>query len=582
MIEEIHIRDLGVITDAVLPLGPGLSILSGETGAGKTMVVTALGMLLGHRIDAGVVRSGADKAMAEAVVSVAEDHPAVRLVEDAGGDVDRENAPDGAGAQGEIATVQLSRTVAAEGRSRAHIGGRSAPVARLSDIGQTLVAVHGQSDQLRLRSAAAQRHALDTYAVAHTAHDFQQVMADYQQNLAEYEEVAGQLRDIREKTRERALEAQSLQAALEKIDAVDPRPGEDTDLDSQSQKLTHIESLRVAAHTAQVALNGDDTEGSPSAVVLIAAAHHALEQESAVDPDLANLAQRVQELSVLVNDISADLSGYVSGVDEDAPARLAQVESRRAALRSLTRTYGADIQEVLEFADTARARLATLVDDPQREEQLAARYAQLRATLDTQSTALLERRQVAAEQLCASVNAELAALAMPNAALVVEVTPTEVCDRHGRDRVEFLLRPHAEATPRPLGKGASGGELSRLMLALEVVLAAVDPVPTFVFDEVDSGVGGKAAVEIGRRLKMLARHVQVLVVTHLPQVAAFADQHILVSKSADSTVSDVRVLDQEQRVVELARMLAGHENSQAAREHAKELLDAATAPPSHS
>lgn len=574
MIEEIHIRDLGVITDAVLPLGPGLSILSGETGAGKTMVVTALGMLLGRRADAASVRAGADRALAEAVVTVGCEHAAVALVEDAGGDVDQDDAG---------TTLQLSRTVAATGRSRAHVGGRSTPVARLGEIGETLVAVHGQSDQLRLTSAAAQRHALDTYAAVYATSDFPQLLAAYRETLAEHQQIDAQLREIREKVRERALEAQSLQIALEEIDAVDPQPGEDTDLDAESQKLTHLEALRTAATTAQSALNGDDVDpDAPAAVVLIAAAQHALDQESEADPELAGLATRVRELSVLVNDVAADLSGYAAGLDEDGPARLAEVESRRAALRSLTRTYGADIAEVLEFAQTARARLETLVEDPQREEELAARLSELSSELQAQSLALTDKRRAAAEELSTAVGTELAALAMPNAALVVTVEPTESYDRNGRDRIEFLLRPHAEATPRPLGKGASGGELSRLMLALEVVLAAVDPVPTFVFDEVDSGVGGKAAVEIGRRLQMLARHVQVLVVTHLPQVAAFADQHILVSKSADSTVSDVRVLDEDERVVELARMLAGHEDSQAAREHARELLDSALLPTSQS
>lgn len=581
MIEEIHIRDLGVIPDAVLPLGPGLSILSGETGAGKTMVVTALGMLLGRRSDAGSVRSGADRALAEAVVTVPAWHTAVKLVEDAGGDVDYEPAAEDGTA--DSATLQLSRTVAAGGRSRAHVGGRSAPVARLGELGETLVAVHGQSDQLRLTSATAQRHALDTYAAMHASGDFPQLLAAYRETLSEYESVSTELREIREKVRERALEAQSLQMALEEIDGVAPQPGEDAELDAESQKLTHLEALRTAATTAHAALNGDDLDpDSPAAVVLIATAQNALDQESDADPDLEELAARVRELSVLVNDVAADLSGYASGLDEDGPARLAEVESRRAALRSLTRTYGADIAEVLEFAETARTRLESLVEDPQREEHLAEQQTELRQQLETHAAALTDRRQAAAEALCAAVGGELAALAMPNAALVVEVTPSETFDRNGSDRVEFLLRSHAEAAPRPLGKGASGGELSRLMLALEVVLAAVDPVPTFVFDEVDSGVGGKAAVEIGRRLKMLAQHVQVLVVTHLPQVAAFADQHILVSKSQDSVVSEVRVLTDEERVVELARMLAGHEDSRAAREHARELLRDAVLPASQS
>lgn len=570
MIEEIHIHDLGVITDAVLPLGPGLSILSGETGAGKTMVVTALGMLLGNRADAGAVRSGSSKALAEATVRVPVDHAAVGLVEESGGTVDREEV-----GGGDEALILISRTVSAEGRSRAHVGGRSAPVGTLAAVGESLVAVHGQSDQLRLKSAGAQRTALDDYAGQPVAAE----LAVYREELARYRSVVATLRAAKENSRERALQAQSLTTALAEIDAVEPVPGEDTQLDAESEKLTNLESLRTAATTAHAALSGSEADDAPeaNAVALLSHAQQALELESDADPDLAALAARVRELTVVAADVAADLSGYASGLDEDGPARLAEVEARRSALRALTKKYGATIDEVLSWADEARTQLDELVVDPQREEQLRAEGERLHASLEKHAATLLTLRRAAAEKLAAAVSAELTALAMPNASLVVAVEPSERFTDDGRDTVEFMLAPHAQATPRPLGKGASGGELSRIMLALEVVLSEVDPVPTFVFDEVDSGVGGKAAVEIGRRLKMLARNVQVLVVTHLPQVAAFADQHILVTKSSDSSVSDVKVLTEEERVVELARMLAGHEDSDAAREHARELLRDATA-----
>ena len=570
MIEEIHIHDLGVITDAVLPLGPGLSILSGETGAGKTMVVTALGMLLGNRADAGAVRSGSSKALAEATVRVPVDHAAVGLVEESGGTVDREEV-----GGGDEALILISRTVSAEGRSRAHVGGRSAPVGTLAAVGESLVAVHGQSDQLRLKSAGAQRTALDDYAGQPVAAE----LAVYREELARYRSVVATLRAAKENSRERALQAQSLTTALAEIDAVEPVPGEDTQLDAESEKLTNLESLRTAATTAHAALSGSEADDAPeaNAVALLSHAQQALELESDADPDLAALAARVRELTVVAADVAADLSGYASGLDEDGPARLAEVEARRSALRALTKKYGATIDEVLSWADEARTQLDELVVDPQREEQLRVEGEKLHASLKKHAATLLTLRRAAAEKLAAAVSAELTALAMPNASLVVAVEPSERFTDDGRDTVEFMLAPHAQATPRPLGKGASGGELSRIMLALEVVLSEVDPVPTFVFDEVDSGVGGKAAVEIGRRLKMLARNVQVLVVTHLPQVAAFADQHILVTKSSDSSVSDVKVLTEEERVVELARMLAGHEDSDAAREHARELLRDATA-----
>lgn len=570
MIEEIHIHDLGVITDAVLPLGPGLSILSGETGAGKTMVVTALGMLLGNRADAGSVRSGSAKALAEATVRVPSDHAAVALVEESGGAVDSETV-----AGTEEALVLLSRTVSAEGRSRAHVGGRSAPVGTLGAVGETLVAVHGQSDQLRLKSPAAQRTALDDYAGAAVAEE----LAAYRGKLARYREVVATLRAAKENSRERALQAQALTTALEEIDAVEPVPGEDAQLDAESEKLTNLEALRGAALSAHGALSGSDADDEPdlNAVALLSHAQQALDLVAESDPELVALATRVRELTVVAADVAADLSGYASGLDEDGPARLAEVEARRSALRALTKKYGASIDEVLAWADEARTRLEGLVVDPQREEQLRAEGESLHGALEKHTARLLELRRGAAEKLAGAVSEELSALAMPNASLVVAVEPSERFTDDGKDTIEFMLAPHPQATPRPLGKGASGGELSRIMLALEVVLSEVDPVPTFVFDEVDSGVGGKAAVEIGRRLKMLAKNVQVLVVTHLPQVAAFADQHILVTKSSDSSVSDVKVLTDEERVVELARMLAGHEDSSAAREHARELMRDATA-----
>jgi len=570
VIEEIHIHDLGVITDAVLPLGPGLSVLSGETGAGKTMVVTALGMLLGNRADAGAVRSGSAKALAEATVRVPAEHPAVGLVEESGGTVDHEDV-----GRAQEGLVLLSRTVSAEGRSRAHVGGRAAPVGTLGAVGETLVAVHGQSDQLRLKSPVAQRKSLDDYAGPPIAHE----LGLYREKLARYRSVVATLRAAKENSRERALQAQSLTTALAEIDAVEPVPGEDAQLDAESEKLTNLEALRSAALTAHTALSGsdDDAAAGANAVAMLSQAQQALENEADADPDLAALAVRVRELTVVAADVAADLSGYGSGLDEDGPARLAEVEARRSALRRLTKKYGATIDEVLAWADDARASLEKLVVDPHREEELRAEGEALRAGLEEHAATLLSLRRAAAKRLAAAVSEELTALAMPNATLVVAVEPAERFTDDGRDSIEFMLAPHAGATPRPLGKGASGGELSRIMLALEVVLSEVDPVPTFVFDEVDSGVGGKAAVEIGRRLKMLARNVQVLVVTHLPQVAAFADQHVLVTKSADSSVSDVKVLTHEERVVELARMLAGHEDSDAAREHARELLRGATA-----
>ena len=564
MIEEIHIRDLGVITDARLPLQPGLSVLTGETGAGKTMVVTALGMLLGARSDASSVRSGAKSALAEAVVRLPHNHPALTLAQDAGGSVEE--------LDGEQSELLLARTVNASGRSRAHIGGCSAPIGTLADIGHTLVAVHGQSDQLRLKSAAAQRHALDSYA----GEALTRLLGEYRTTYDRYRAAAAELKEVRENSRARALEAQTLRGALEEIDSVDPQEGEDTALKAESLKLMNVEALRTAAATASAALAGSEyAEGGETNVLgLLDTARGALQHQAEADEELASLAHRLNEVLILSTDISSDLASYTASLDGESPERLAHVQSRLAQLKNLTRKYGADITEVLDWAQASRARLNTLTDDPTRQENLEAELVTLRQKLGEQSQALLEARRGAARILAEAVSEELTALAMPNASLIVEVSEAEKFSPYGKDTVTFMLAPHKNAAPRPLGKGASGGELSRVMLALEVVLAEVDPVPTFIFDEVDSGVGGKAAIEIGRRLAMLAQHVQVLVVTHLPQVAAFADQHILVLKNDDASLSKVQVLTDEQRVVELARMLAGHDQSEAAQEHARELLHA--------
>jgi len=564
VIEEIHIRDLGVITDARLPLQPGLSVLTGETGAGKTMVVTALGMLLGARSDASSVRSGAKSALAEAVVRLPHNHPALTLAQDAGGSVEE--------LDGEQSELLLARTVNASGRSRAHIGGCSAPIGTLADIGHTLVAVHGQSDQLRLKSAAAQRHALDSYA----GEALTRLLEEYRTTYDRYRAAAAELKEVRENSRARALEAQTLRGALEEIDSVDPQEGEDTALKAESLKLMNVEALRTAAATASTALAGSEyAEGDEANVLgLLDTARGALQHQAEADEELASLAHRLNEVLILSTDISSDLASYTASLDGESPERLAHVQNRLAQLKNLTRKYGADITEVLDWAQASRARLNTLTDDPTRQENLEAELVTLRQKLGEQSQALLEARRGAARTLAEAVSEELTALAMPNASLIVEVSEAEKFSPYGKDTVTFMLAPHKNAAPRPLGKGASGGELSRVMLALEVVLAEVDPVPTFIFDEVDSGVGGKAAIEIGRRLAMLAQHVQVLVVTHLPQVAAFADQHILVLKNDDASLSKVQVLTDEQRVVELARMLAGHDQSEAAQEHARELLHA--------
>ncbi len=573
MIEEIRIRDLGVISESTLQLGPGLSVVSGETGAGKTMVVTAVGLLLGNRADAGAVRNGAKSASAEATLTLPAGHPALLRALEAGAEIDEYDG----GAQ-----LILARTVNADGRSRAHVGGRSAPIGVLNELGEALVAVHGQSDQIRLKNPSAQRVALDKYA-AEAHKGFAAKARNYREVFEKWRGVQAELAELRSASRERLREAESLTTALAEIDAVEPLPAEDELLKAQAVKLGNVEELRKATLGAHEALSAADYGDGVDAGALVDAAKRLVETVADADEELGQTAKRLSEVGYLLADIARDLASYATSLDSEGPGRLSEVEDRRGELAVLVRKYAPSIDEVIVWADAARVRLTELSDDSGRIETLEAAEVAALAELDVLAGEVTVLRRKAAEKLSKAVSAELKALAMPDATLVIELSRAER-SIHGEDDIAFLLAPHAGALPRPLGKGASGGELSRVMLALEVVLAAVDPVPTFVFDEVDSGVGGKAAVEIGRRLAMLAQHVQVLVVTHLPQVAAFADQHVLVTKNSVSknstgiTTSNVKILSYEERVVELARMLAGQEDSATAQAHAKELLAQAARP----
>jgi DNA repair protein RecN (Recombination protein N) len=574
VITELRIRDLGVIEDAELVLGPGLTVLTGETGAGKTMVLTALGLLLGGRADAAAVRTGAERAEVEGLLDVRDIHTVRRRAAEAGADVEDDQ-------------LVVGRTVAAGGRSRGLLGGRTVPTSVLVEIADDVVAVHGQSSQVALVRADRQRRLLDTYGGPDLlAHAAEVARVHAQLGLVETE-----LDEIRTQGRERAREADLLRHGLTEIEQVDPRPGEEESLAAEQARLSHADRLRGAVALARAALAGDDSGTGPSAedaLSLVARARQSVDGVADLDPVVAELAERLASASYALVDVAADLSGYLADLDLD-PARLAEVSERRAALAHLYRRYGDDVETVLTWAQQAANRLATLDDDETRERDLVAQRAGLRTALAEAAELLSAARAAAAERLAAAVTTELHDLAMPAATFAVALHHVDdphgvsirgrsvACTSAGVDQVEFTLSAHPSVPARPLGKGASGGELSRTMLALEVVLAAADPVPTLVFDEVDAGVGGRAAVEVGRRLARLARHAQVLVVTHLPQVAAFADHHYVIARETSGQVraSDVRRVEEGDRAAELARMMAGLEASDVALEHARELLEVA-------
>ncbi len=559
----MRLRDLGVIAEATLPIGAGFTAVTGETGAGKTMVVTGLGLLLGQRADSGAVRSGAESASVEGVWLVPEQGAVAERVREAGGDVE----PIGDGR----AELYLGRAVSREGRGRATVGGRTAPAGVLADLADHLVVVHGQSDQLRLRSAAAQRDAVDRFGGEVIARALQQYRGAWERWRAVDAELSG----LREDREARAREAEDLRSRLAEIEAAAPVAGEDAELAARAERLANVEELRLAASTAHEALSSE--LGAADVSTLLADARRALERGGTADAALSGLAEEIAELGYRAADVAGSLSAYLADLDETGPHELAAVEERRAVLAGLVRVHGS-LDAALSLLDTGSARLAELDDDSDRVERLAQAQAEAAAQLDDAAAALTAARETAAAALGQAVTEELHALALPDATLTVSLAPGTP-GAAGRDEVTILLAPHPGADPRPVARGASGGELSRVMLAIEVVLAAVDPVPTFVFDEVDAGIGGSAAIEVGRRLARLARTSQVIAVTHLAQVAAFAGNHLSVVKGTDGAVtsSSVRRLEGAEREAEMARLLSGMPDSDAALTHARELLDAAHA-----
>ncbi|WP_037077867.1 DNA repair protein RecN [Pseudonocardia spinosispora] len=590
MLAEMRIQGLGVIDDATLEPHPGLTVLTGETGAGKTMVVTGLTLLGGGRAEASRVSEGAGRALVEGRFVAGE--AALRIAEEVGAEADEDG------------TLIAIRTVSADGRSRAHLGGRSVPVGVLSRLAEAVLAVHGQNDQLRLLRSTEQRAVLDRYAGDAVSGPLE----EYRAVRERWKHVCEQLVERRDSARELAREADLLRHGVNEISSVNPQPGEDVALVAEARRLAEADDLRAAAGGARMAVAGGDgggeldvaSDGSdqPGALGLLGEARRLLVDSG--DPALVQLAPRLAEADVVLADVAGELAGYLEALDAD-PERLQTVLARQAELRSLTRKYAADTDGVLHWAEQAAERLAGIDTSDEAIAALVAERDQLAGHLVKHAEALSKARQEAAGRLASAVTDELSGLAMPDARLSVELSRRELdgaaargadsggvqldgrwvqAGPDGVDEVELRLVPHAGSAAVPLHKGASGGELSRVMLALEVVLAHADPVPTMVFDEVDAGVGGRAAVEIGRRLARLASSHQVIVVTHLPQVAAYADRHVVVDKrgaqTKGTTQGRVRTLSEADRIVELARMLAGLDDTGTGRAHAEELLTMAS------
>lgn len=571
MIETISIENLGVIAQAELPLGPGLTALTGETGAGKTMVLTSLKLLLGSKADPAIVRAGTQRCVVEGAFALEEDAKCIQIAQEAGCEIEDD-------------LLLASRVVPATGRSRAHLGGRAVPASVLGQVGSRLVSIHGQADQLRLRTAAAQRRALD--AVGGSEHE--QLCRQYSSCYRAWNQARQDLETWREQALAREGEIAGLRHALEQLEALDPKPGEDQALAEEAGRLENLDLLRSGAAEAANAISGDELNDDVANVIaLVSVARRSLENAADHDSRLAALMPRLNEVAALTSDLAMELTDYLADLDAD-PDRLAWVHERREQLRRGCLEIGglgqvfANVDELLAFGQHSAARLAQLDGPLDREAELAAEVERTGKELKTVAKRLSQARTKLAKLLSQQVSAELEGLMMRGAKLQVRLDPLEQPGPTGMEEVELLLRAHPGAAALPLEKGASGGELSRIMLALEVVLAQHTATKrhTFVFDEIDAGVGGRAAVEIGRRLAALARHHQVIVVTHLAQVAAWAQTQLVVVKqvgqaSNEATTTAVETVEGPERVRELARMLSGQSDSQTALRHAEELLEQA-------
>jgi DNA repair protein RecN (Recombination protein N) len=564
----VEISGLGVIERAHFSPGAGLTVITGETGAGKTMVLSALSLLTGSRADATVVRNGSERASIVGRFALTPEMG--EKFAELGGEVDGGES-------------LLSRTITSEGKSRAAIGGITTTISALSEIGAQLLSIHGQSANFTLLKAEKAREILDGYGGTEIA----KALTTYRALYDRYREIVSTIDELLQlqSTRERELER--INTFLSEFDRVNPTRNESALLRERILALENVDGTRLALSDSLQALS----EGESNISSLLAGVKRSIESLGTGSGQAEANVALIREISILVNELTSSLRSQGSELDVE-PGALEQMHSRRALVQSLVKRFGDASKDdpesaLIEDAKRNKALFLQLSDGDQGIAQLEREREEFAANLISASEMLTKTRRSRATELEREISEELTQLAMPAARITVAIDGvgdglavsdekrTLICSNTGSDSVTFLLTPHAGATPLPINKGASGGELSRIMLAIEVVLAGRSSVPTYVFDEVDAGVGGKAAVEVGRRLALLARHAQVLVVTHLPQVAVWADTHYSIRKNSSETVttSDLALLSEGERTNELARMMAGREESALAQEHAQELLD---------
>ena len=556
-LEEITIRSIGVIDQSTLEISKGLTVLTGETGAGKTMILTALNLILGGKADSALVRKGSEILVASGRFSIppSSEH----LFEDA-------LVEDG--------ELIVTRTVAADGKSKATTNGVSATASTLSAFGENLVEVHGQAANQNITKSSRQRELVDRFA--------QIDLTEYQKALQNYHELKERISALKKSIAQKDKELSELREFVHAFKKLNPSVAEFAEIDGEISRLSSVEEFRIA--TAQAAAAIEDEEAG--SLTSVGVARRALEAARSKDPQLETIYQQLSEGFFLLDDAQSALNSYHSKLEAD-PVRLDFLHARKADINTLIKKFGGSgshEQEIAELAlryKNSSDAIADLEGGDQRLQELESELLLHKKSLLSAAMILSENRIKSAAQLSTLVTREIQQLSMPHASFVAKVETADYAapkesdfTSHGCDEISMFIQGHKDAPLVALAKGASGGEMSRVMLALEVVIATTHPIGTYVFDEVDAGVGGKAAIEVGKRLHQLAQHAQVIVVTHLPQVAAWADSHFVVTKNNDGTVSqsDVRKVSGEDRIEEIARMLAGLENSSSAREHATELL----------
>ena len=556
-LEEISIRSLGVIESSNIEFKPGLTVLTGETGAGKTMVLTALGLVLGSKSDSDLVRAGQERAIVTGKFAVPKDL-ATQII-DAGGEIEEES-------------VVISRTVSTAGKSRVLVGGVVSSAAAVSSFASSLVEIHAQSSSSKLTKPGVARELLDRFAGID--------LSAYQQTFDQYQQMLRRINELKEQLSQADRQIAELSELADEFAKLNPKSGELVEIENEIAKLGSVEVLNQAVSTALNLFENEDL----SAVNMLQQIRKSLDQVTGKDKQLDAITERYTESLLNLQDISSDLSSYLSQLEAD-PNRFEKLQDRKASLNSLLKRYGkgsdkeAAFEQLLIDGKSAKERIADLSGGDQRVAELQKEADSLFKQLQEQGLALSKLRKVNGEKLSSQVTDEVRSLSMPNASFVIEQTVGDVKNSksftsNGIDEISILFSAHSGGTPLALNKVASGGELSRVMLALEVVIAEAEPIGTYIFDEVDAGVGGKAAIEVGRRLSKLSKSAQVIVITHLAQVAAWADNHLVVKKSENGLVtqSDVMEVRATERKIEIARMLSGQEDSQTAQEHAGELL----------